>query len=119
MNLKHSWHSVFYSETLSYKYEMKLSKYNNETTSYNYEMKLITFHIFMKEFIALLKNEILPNVVYMLECQKDKCRQRYIGITGRQLKLRLADHRGYITNQVTSKATGAHWNLPGHSLADL
>ena len=33
--------------------------------------------------------------------------------------LRLADHRGYITNQVTSNATGAHWNLPGHSLADL
>ena len=32
---------------------------------------------------------------------------------------RLADHRGYITNQVLSRATGAHWNLPGHSLADL
>ena len=59
------------------------------------------------------------NVIYMLECQKDNCRQRYIGTTGCQLKLRLADHRGYITNQVTSKATGAHWNLPGHSLADL
>ena len=59
------------------------------------------------------------NIIYMLECQKDKCRQRYIGTTGRQLKLRLAEHRGYISNQVISKATGAHWNLPGHSLADL
>ena len=56
MNLEHSWHSVFYSETISYKYEMKLSRYNDETTSYNYEMKLVRFHIFMKEFIALLKN---------------------------------------------------------------
>ena len=61
MKLEHSWHSVFYSKNISYKYEMKLSRYNNETTSYIYEMKLIRFHIFMKEFIALLKNEILPN----------------------------------------------------------
>ena len=35
------------------------------------------------------------------------------------LKHRIADHRGYIFNQVTSKATGAHWNLPGHSLAQM
>ena len=59
------------------------------------------------------------NIVYMLECQKNNCKQRYIGSTGRELKHRLADHRGYIQNQVTSRATGAHWNLPGHSLADL
>ena len=59
------------------------------------------------------------NVIYLLECQKENCQQRYIGITGRQLKFRMADHRGYIINQVTNKATGAHWNLPGHSLADL
>ena len=57
------------------------------------------------------------NIIYLLECQK--CKQKYIGTTGRPLKLRLADHRGYISNQVTSKATGHHWNLPGHSLADL
>ena len=59
------------------------------------------------------------NIVYMLECQIERCKQRYIGTTGRQLKFRLDEHRGYIINQVTSKATGAHWNLPGHSLADL
>ena len=39
--------------------------------------------------------------------------------SGRQLKHRLADHRGYIINQVVSRATGPHFNLPGHSLADL
>ena len=59
------------------------------------------------------------NVIYLLQCQKENCKKRYIGSTGRQLKLRLGDHRGYILNQVTSRATGAHWNLPGHSLADL
>ena len=55
----------------------------------------------------------------MIECEKDKCKQRYIGQTGRLLQFRIADHRGYITNQVTSWATGAHLNLPGHSLADM
>ena len=59
------------------------------------------------------------NIIYLLECQKDNCRLRYIGNTGQQLKLCLGDHRGYILNQVTSRATGAHRNLTGHSLADL
>ena len=40
-------------------------------------------------------------------------------MTGRILKFRIADHRGYILNQVHSKATGAHFNLPGHSLANM
>ena len=35
------------------------------------------------------------------------------------MKFHLADHRSYITNKVESKATGAHFNLPGHSLANL
>ena len=59
------------------------------------------------------------NSIYLLQCKKENCRQRYIGTSGRQLKFRLADHRGYILNQVVSKATGAHFNLPGHSLAQL
>ena len=51
------------------------------------------------------------NIVYLLKCQKESCKLRYIGSTGRLLKLRLGDHCGYILNQVTSRATGAHWNL--------
>ena len=27
--------------------------------------------------------------------------------------------RGYITHKIESQATGAHFNLPGHSLANL
>ena len=53
----------------------------------------------------------------MLECKK--CGKRYIGETGRLVKARLSDHRGYISNQVIGVATGDHFNLPGHSLADL
>jgi hypothetical protein len=59
------------------------------------------------------------NVVYLIECEKENCKERYIGETGRLLRHRLADHRGYISNKVTSQATGLHFNLPGHSLADL
>ena len=57
------------------------------------------------------------NIIYLLACQK--CRKKYVGTSGCQLKHRLADHRGYIFNQVASRTTGAHFNLPGHSLADL
>ena len=60
MKLEHTWHTVYYSETISYKYERKQIRYNNETTSWKYEMKFIRFYICMKEFIALLKNKILP-----------------------------------------------------------
>ena len=35
------------------------------------------------------------------------------------MKFCIANNRGYIQNQVTSKATGAHWNQPGHSMADM
>ena len=59
------------------------------------------------------------NCIYMIECDKDRCRERYIGQTGRLVKNRIADHRGYTSNQVLSTATGAHFNLPGHSLANM
>ena len=35
------------------------------------------------------------------------------------LQTRVADHRGFVYNGRTDKATGAHFNMPGHSLADL
>ena len=31
----------------------------------------------------------------------------------------MAEHRGYVINKHINQATGAHFNLPGHSLADL
>ena len=64
-----------------------------------------------------LKNIKAPH--NRIERQKDKCKLRYIGQTQRQLKYRLAEHRGYINNHVETVSTGAHFNLPGHSQADL
>ena len=57
------------------------------------------------------------NCVYLISC--NKCGKRYIGETGRLMKHRLAEHIGYINNQVSSVSTGEHFNLPGHSLANI
>ena len=57
------------------------------------------------------------NCVYLIEC--DKCGQKCIGETGRLMKHRLSEHQGYVNNQVKSVATGEHFNLPGHSLANM
>ena len=60
------------------------------------------------------------NIIYLIQCNKEFCKEsRYIGETGRPLKYRLADHRGYVTNNVTNLATGAHFTQAGHSLSNL
>ena len=59
------------------------------------------------------------NVVYAIICSKENCHKAYIGESKRMLFARIADHRGYVSRGDTSKATGAHFSLPGHSLADL
>ena len=35
------------------------------------------------------------------------------------MKFRLAGHRGDIVNHDFKKATGSHFNAPGHSLSDI
>ena len=59
------------------------------------------------------------NVIYAVVCKKENCREVYIGETKRFLKFRLDNHRGYIVNKHLTEATGEHFNLPGHSLADI
>ena len=59
------------------------------------------------------------NVVYALICKKENCREVYVGETKRFLKFRVDDHRGYISNRKIDQATGEHFSLPGHILADL
>ena len=54
-----------------------------------------------------------------MECDKENCHKKYIGETGRIFKYRLDEHRGYINTKDESQPTGAHFNLPGHSLANL
>ena len=57
------------------------------------------------------------NIVYCISCKK--CNIQYIGESQRSLQDRIAEHRGYIFNSVTSKTTGEHFNLPGHNLSHM
>ena len=60
------------------------------------------------------------NIIYLIECQKLNCKEsRYVGESGRPLRYRLAEHRGYVVNKMTDTPTGAHFNTPGHSLSDM
>ena len=57
------------------------------------------------------------NIIYLITCLK--CLMQYVGETDRRLKDRFLEHQGYVRNQNLSKATGQHFNLPGHSLSDM
>ena len=73
-------------------------------------------------FIWKINNKVnceSQNVVYMIECNLDRCGKRYIGQTERKLKERMSEHRGYVTNRILTEATGLHFNLPGHSIANM
>ena len=59
------------------------------------------------------------NFVYLIQCDKENCTEnKYIGETEKPLHERLSQHRGY-NNKKTQDATGRHFNLPGHTLANM
>lgn len=57
------------------------------------------------------------NIVYCLSCSK--CKEQYVGETEKSLGVRFGQHKGYVRNNKLDKATGYHFNLPGHSIADM
>ena len=57
------------------------------------------------------------NIIYCISCKK--CRVQYIGESERSLQERFSEHRGYVTNNQVTKATGQHFNLPGHRASDM
>ena len=84
------------------------------------EGKSISINKQEKQNINKTVNCSSKNVIYLIECGKENCKEnRYIGETSRPLRYRLAEHRDYVTSSVTEKATGAHFNLPGHTVANL
>ena len=50
---------------------------------------------------------------------KRKKENFYIGETKNMLKSLVDEHKGYIVNKKLGKATGDHFNLPGHSINNL
>ena len=57
------------------------------------------------------------NLVYCISC--NKCEEQYVGQTEKTLAVRFSQHQGYARNGKLDKATGHHFNLPGHSLANM
>ena len=55
----------------------------------------------------------------MIECDKDNCKTNYIGESDRPMKIRFAEHKGYVRNNIISRATGADFNLSGHSIHNM
>ena len=61
------------------------------------------------------------NCIYMIECDKERCRARYIGESERPLRKRFSEHKGYVNSIINTKATatGEHFNQPGHSSRNM
>ena len=59
------------------------------------------------------------NIVYLIECNKDRCKKHYIGFTTKTFRERMLKHLGYVWNKTISKSTGEHFNLPGHNREKL
>ena len=59
------------------------------------------------------------NIIYLIECNKQKCTQKYIGESEQMLKNRLSQHIGYIKSRNIMQPTGKHFNLKGHSLSNM
>ena len=63
------------------------------------------------------------NCIYYWKCTKPNCQDypscEYIGMTTRQFKDRLAEHRDYPKRNVTTEPSGFHFTQPGHTVAHL
>ena len=57
--------------------------------------------------------------VYNIKCSKPKCEMDYVGISTRPYARRMQEHLGYIRNSNLDKATGHHFNQPGHTIANV
>ena len=94
-----------------------MKKCGNQCTSCAYIKEGNKFKINGKEWkLNKAFNCKTYNCIYAIFCMKENCQQVYIGETKRMLQYRFAEHRGYVTQKVTDKSTGNHFNSPGHSL---
>ena len=59
------------------------------------------------------------NVIYLLECNKNNCNSKYIGLTQQIFRERIFQHIGYVRNKQLHKSTGEHFNLPGHNSSNM
>ena len=63
------------------------------------------------------------NCIYYWKCVKANCPDypgcEYVGMTSRQFKKRMGEHRDYVKRDVLTEPAGEHFNQRGHTVADL
>ena len=59
------------------------------------------------------------NIIYLLECDKNNCQQKYVGETERNFRERVKEHLGYARTKKLNQPSGYHFNLPGHSISNM
>ena len=59
------------------------------------------------------------SVLYLITCTKMTCRKQYLGETGNAIYLRYVKHEDSVKDIDTTKEVGLHFQLPGHSTADM
>ena len=77
---------------------------------------LATTNQYRKEISSNLSCQS-KNIIYLIECSK--CKLQYIGETDRLLQDRFNEPKGYVRTRKFNQTTGAHFNLPGHSVSDM
>ena len=55
------------------------------------------------------------NVVYLIECNKERCRMQYVGETERSLRERFEEHKTYVNENKYQKTT----ERPGHTVSNM
>ena len=59
------------------------------------------------------------SVLYLITCTKQACRKQYLRETGRAAYKRYTEHEDSCKDSSTTKVVGLHFQLPGHSPANL
>ena len=63
------------------------------------------------------------NVIYQWKCIKTNCpqhpRTEYEGKITQSFQQRFSQHRDYVKRGIVTEASGEHFSLPGHSVADM
>ena len=63
------------------------------------------------------------NCIYYWKCTKNRCKEypkcEYIGLTTRQYRNRLSEHKQYIRSEKLEEPSGFHFNKAGHNISHL
>ena len=59
------------------------------------------------------------NIAYIIECNIERCKQRYVVEPHKKLYDRFSEHLGYLRTKKLKKTTGAHYGRSGHNISNM